>query len=91
MHRTISKRINNGIRERLKDAEQLDQDKRLKASAEAMTPLYSYDPMFSPHEEEKVDARAQRETWDDMLRPWDIRSASGPRHFQKSAAVCVLA
>jgi pimeloyl-ACP methyl ester carboxylesterase len=68
MHRTISKRINNGIRERLKDAEQLDQDKRLKASAEAMTPLYSYDPMFSPHEEEKVDARAQRETWDDMLR-----------------------
>jgi len=68
MQRTITERMNDGIRVRLKYADQLDQDERLKASAEAITPLYSYDPLTSPHEEEKVDARAQQETWDDMLR-----------------------
>ena len=33
-----------------------------------MTPIYSYDPLTFPHEEDKVDARAHKETWEDMLR-----------------------
>jgi pimeloyl-ACP methyl ester carboxylesterase len=30
--------------------------------------LYSYDPFPAPSEEEKLDPRAQQETWNDMLR-----------------------
>ena len=68
MQSTIAERMNDGIRARLKRADQLDPDERLKASAEAMTAIYSYDLLTSPHEEESVDARASQETWDDMLR-----------------------
>jgi pimeloyl-ACP methyl ester carboxylesterase len=68
MQRTIDERMNDEIRARLKCADQLDQDGRLKASAEAITPIYSYDPLTFAHEEDKVDARAHEETWDDMLR-----------------------
>jgi pimeloyl-ACP methyl ester carboxylesterase len=64
----IAERMNDEIRARLKCADQLDQDERLKASAEAMMPIYSYDVLASPHEEDKVDARAHYETWDDMMR-----------------------
>jgi pimeloyl-ACP methyl ester carboxylesterase len=64
----IAKRMNDEIRARLKCADQLDQDERLKASVEAMMPIYSYDALASPHEEDKVDARAHHETWDDMMR-----------------------
>jgi pimeloyl-ACP methyl ester carboxylesterase len=53
---------------RLKCADQLDHDERLKASAEATMPIYSYDVPASPHEEDKVDAQAHHETWDDMMR-----------------------
>jgi pimeloyl-ACP methyl ester carboxylesterase len=60
--------MNDEIRARLKCGDQLDQDQRLKASAEAMMPIYSYDERTSPHEEDKVDARAHQETWDDMVR-----------------------
>jgi pimeloyl-ACP methyl ester carboxylesterase len=68
MQRTITERMNDEIRARLKYANQLDPDERLKASVEAVTPIYSYDLLASPHEEETVDARAHQETWDDMLR-----------------------
>jgi pimeloyl-ACP methyl ester carboxylesterase len=68
LQRTIAERMNDKIRARLKCADKLDQDERLKASAEAMTPIYSYDLLASPHEEDKVDARAHHETWDDMVR-----------------------
>jgi hypothetical protein len=68
MQRTIDERMNDEIRARLKCADQLDQDGRLKASAEAITPIYSYDPLTFAHEEDKVDARTHEETWDEMLR-----------------------
>jgi pimeloyl-ACP methyl ester carboxylesterase len=41
--KTIGERMNDEIRARLKRADQLDQDERLKASVEAMMPIYSYD------------------------------------------------
>lgn len=68
LQRTIAERMNDGIRARLEYVDQLEPDERLKASVEAMTPIYSCDPLASPHEEDKVDARAHHETWDDMLR-----------------------
>jgi pimeloyl-ACP methyl ester carboxylesterase len=68
LERVVAERMTDAIRARLIDAERLDADKCLKACAEAMTPIYSYDPLISPHEEDEVDARAQQETWDDMLR-----------------------
>jgi pimeloyl-ACP methyl ester carboxylesterase len=64
----IAERMNDEIRARVKCADQLDQDDRLKASVEATTPIYSYDVFASPHEEDHVDARAHHETWDDMVR-----------------------
>ncbi len=68
LQKNIAERMNDEIRARLKCTDQLDQDERLKASAEAMMPIYSYDVRASPHEEDKVDARAHHETWDDMVR-----------------------
>jgi len=65
---TIALRMTDEIRTRLKDAEQLKEDERLKASAQATAPIYSYEPTVSPHDDEEVDARAHQETWDDMLR-----------------------
>lgn len=68
LQRTIAERMTDAIRARLKDAEQLDAEECLKATAEATTPIYSYDPLTFPHKEDEVDARARHETWDDMLR-----------------------
>jgi pimeloyl-ACP methyl ester carboxylesterase len=68
LQRTIAERMNDEIRTRLKRADQLHQNERLKATAEAMLPVYSYDLLASPHEEDNVDARAHHETWDDMVR-----------------------
>jgi pimeloyl-ACP methyl ester carboxylesterase len=68
LQETLRQRMNDEVRERLDRAAQIpDEDERLKASAEAATPLYAYDPL-APPEEEAVDARAHHETWDDMLR-----------------------
>jgi pimeloyl-ACP methyl ester carboxylesterase len=66
--RITAERMNDEIRARLKLAEQLAEDDGLKARAEAMTPVHSYDLVSSPHQDDKVDVRAHRETWDDMLR-----------------------
>jgi pimeloyl-ACP methyl ester carboxylesterase len=68
MQRTVGERMNEAIRARLKQVDQLDPDARLKASVEVMTPIYSYDPLSAPHEDDVIDARAHQETWDDMLR-----------------------
>jgi len=68
LERTIAERMTEGIRARLKCADYFDQDQRLKASAEAMLPVYACDLLASPHEDDHVDARAHQETWDDMLR-----------------------
>jgi pimeloyl-ACP methyl ester carboxylesterase len=68
LQKNIAERMNDEIRARLKCADQLDQDECLKASVEAMMPIYSYDVRACPHEQDKVDARAHHETWDDMVR-----------------------
>lgn len=43
-------------------------DTKLAAKATAILPVYSYDLVTTDLECEPVDARANRETWDDMLR-----------------------
>jgi pimeloyl-ACP methyl ester carboxylesterase len=53
---------------RAQRAEQLDDDEALKEKAKAVTPIYSYDAITSPHEGDEFDARAHHETWNDMLR-----------------------
>jgi pimeloyl-ACP methyl ester carboxylesterase len=65
---TIARRMNERIRARLKDAEQVEPDSRWKANAEAMMPIYSIDLLNSPYDEGTFDAQAHHETWDDMLR-----------------------
>src|SRR5438105_14456394 len=45
--------MNNEIRERLKHADRLNRDERLKANVEAMMPVYSCDPLGCPYEESK--------------------------------------
>jgi pimeloyl-ACP methyl ester carboxylesterase len=70
LQKTIAERMNDKIRARLKCADQLDQDQRMRACAEAEMSIYSYDVRASSHEEDKVDvdSRAHHETWDDMVR-----------------------
>src|SRR5262249_23184244 len=68
LQRTIAIRMNDEISGRLKCADQLDRDERLRASVGVMMPIYSYDLLATPHEEDKIDARAHYETWDDMAR-----------------------
>jgi pimeloyl-ACP methyl ester carboxylesterase len=70
LQKTIAERMNEKIRARLKCADQLDQDERMKVSAEAEMSIYSYDVRASADEDNKVDVddRAHHETWNDMVR-----------------------
>src|SRR5262249_6868890 len=68
MESAIAQRMNDEIRKRVKHANQLDPNARLKASVEATALIYSYDPMTFPHQDDEIDARAHEETWEDMLR-----------------------
>jgi pimeloyl-ACP methyl ester carboxylesterase len=69
MQDTIGQRMSTEIRKRLERAEQLtNADERLKAFADAVNPIYSYDPLPSSPSNESVDAKAQKETWGDMVR-----------------------
>jgi len=45
-----------------------DPDERMKAVAELLLPVYSFDPVVEDQEIESCDARAFEETWADMLR-----------------------
>ncbi len=45
-----------------------DPDERLRATADARLPIYSFDPVETRLESAQCDARAHRETWRDMLR-----------------------
>jgi pimeloyl-ACP methyl ester carboxylesterase len=68
LQETLRQRMNDEVRERLDRAAQFpNEDERFKASAKAVTPLYAYDPL-APPEEEEVDTQAHHETWNDMLR-----------------------
>jgi pimeloyl-ACP methyl ester carboxylesterase len=48
-----------------------DPDRRLRALGDLLLPLYSHDPLATELEVEACDARAFRESWDDMLRLQD--------------------
>jgi len=67
---TIASRIDSRLHQRLDRLEMdaSDPDVYLRAMAELMTPIYSYDPLPDVHEVVEVDAKAQEETWNDMVR-----------------------
>jgi pimeloyl-ACP methyl ester carboxylesterase len=67
MQETIERRMNDEIRERLQRASQIVSDNaRLKATADAIMPIYSYE-LVGTLEGETFDARAHHESWDDMV------------------------
>jgi pimeloyl-ACP methyl ester carboxylesterase len=70
MHRTLDARTDAALRERLaRLPEQFpDPDARRLAQHVATLPLYACDLLTTDTEAEGVDARAHRETWDDMMR-----------------------
>jgi pimeloyl-ACP methyl ester carboxylesterase len=70
MRETLQARMDDELRRRLASLpnEYRDPDLRLRAEAELTLPLYSYEPVSEDLELGDVDARANRETWDDMVR-----------------------
>jgi pimeloyl-ACP methyl ester carboxylesterase len=69
MKRSIAERTNDQVRAELALADQLtDPNERLKAQAAVIAALYSVDLAEPPHADDTIDAQAQHETWDDMLR-----------------------
>jgi pimeloyl-ACP methyl ester carboxylesterase len=65
----VEARMDARTRGRLADLSQeaSDPDERLRRFGELMLPVYSYDLACTDMETELVDARAHRETWEDML------------------------
>src|SRR5262249_52435667 len=63
----IAERMSDDVRARLEQAEQLAADEGLKAKAQAMSAVYSYELFASPHDDDKVDARAHHQPGDDMV------------------------
>jgi pimeloyl-ACP methyl ester carboxylesterase len=63
-------RMDDGLRRRLGFLEEEfpDPDERLDAMGDLILPLYCYDPVTRDLEGERCDARAHRETWEDMVR-----------------------
>jgi pimeloyl-ACP methyl ester carboxylesterase len=66
--RTLAERMSPALRARLERAKQLGSDEGLKLSAEALMPMYACNPVTPPHAHDEFDARAHRETWNDMLQ-----------------------
>lgn len=68
MQQTLDQRMTEPIRGALAHAQQLGtDDDRLKASAHAIRRIFSYEP-HAANGEERLDPRAQQETWNDLLR-----------------------
>ncbi len=67
---TVQKRMGAALSARIRDlaTEFEDPDDRLRAKADLLLPLYSHDLVTTEMENERVDARGNRETWEDMLR-----------------------
>jgi pimeloyl-ACP methyl ester carboxylesterase len=66
---TVIARTDAVMRRQLAEAEAMaDADRRLIARIAILAPAYSHDLVTSDLEFESVDARANRETWNDMLR-----------------------
>jgi len=70
MRALLEERMDGKLRHRLtKLPEEIPApDQRLRALGNLMLPLYSYEPVVSELDVEACDARAHRETWEDMLR-----------------------
>lgn len=67
---TVRERMDERLRARIDglESEIPDADERLRVRADLLLPLYSHDPTTTDLENEHIDARANRESWDDMLR-----------------------
>jgi pimeloyl-ACP methyl ester carboxylesterase len=70
MYETRQERMDDGMRARLQrlDVEFPDANARLSARGALMRTLESYELIRSDLEGEEVDARANQETWEDMLQ-----------------------
>jgi pimeloyl-ACP methyl ester carboxylesterase len=70
MRAILEERMGDGLRQRLERLEEEipDPDARLNTMADLIEPLYSCDPAPEEDESEPVDARANEETWNDMVR-----------------------
>lgn len=66
----IEERMDAAVRDRLKGLEReiSDPDERLRIMGELLLPVYSHDLASTDQEIESCDARAHRETWEDMER-----------------------
>ena len=67
---TIDERMDDALRARIAalERENPDPDRRLRAFADLLSPVYEYDPLPGNLGFEGCDARAHDETWNDMLR-----------------------
>ena len=70
MRETVEQRTDDALRRRLErlGEEFPDPDRRLKAMADLTLPLYSCELVTTDLKIEACDARAHKETWDDMVR-----------------------
>ncbi|UCF68908.1 MAG: alpha/beta hydrolase [Acidobacteriota bacterium] len=70
---SIEQRMDESVRHRLErlENEVEDPDERLRAMAQLLLPVYSYELIAAGDETENYDSRAHRETWEDMLRLQD--------------------
>ena len=70
MKEIMDQRMDESLKHRFERLEEEfpDADRRLRAKADLIATLYSYDIVSTDSEVEAVDARANRETWDDMVR-----------------------
>lgn len=70
MRAIMKERMDDGLRRRIErlPEEVPDPDERLRLTGELILPMYSYDLATTNQEVETCDARANRETWEDMLR-----------------------
>jgi len=69
LQETLRTRMNAEVEERLERAgESLTKIERLKAIVDVLRPVYLYDPLPASQHKRKSIARAQQETWDDMVR-----------------------
>jgi pimeloyl-ACP methyl ester carboxylesterase len=73
LQQRIDERMSAQLRERLASLEReiADPDERLAAMGRLISPIFSYDLAVAEPESLEYDARAHRETWDDMVRLQD--------------------
>ncbi len=66
----LQERTDDQLRARMQrlNVEIVDPDERLRLKADLLSPLYSHDLITTDLENGRVDARAFKETWQDMLR-----------------------